>query len=519
MQQSPRAIPAWRAFLLAWASIAALAIAWAIATPLGASPDEPAHLIKAASVARGEFIGDPTDQPAVTRVDVPEGIAESKGWTCYAFQPAVPASCMDFTEESSGLEPSTTSAGLYQPFYYALVGWPSLFIEHTEAAVLAMRTVSALICSAFLAVAFTMLLRWSGRFIVGIGFIAAITPMWYFLAGAVNPNALEVASGLALLVAFLAVLKEGAAVVPRTTDLLVLAVSGIALASSRSMSPLWVAMVGVMALIYASPGRLKELIRMPRVLVTLGIVFVGVAASGAWILFTGTLGSMGSFPGADTSPKVAFTTMLTDRAFDPGMIGVFGWLDTFAPPFVYALWWALLFGTTILGLGFVRGRKVAGIVVGMLGVYLIPAIVQAVSIGSSGYIWQGRYALAPLVCLVVFAAVAIADRFGAGVSTVRLYVIVAAFVAIGQYLSFTVALSRYAVGTGALGLLAMYRNAVWAPPGGVTLWVIIAVGAILAILGTVGWMAWRGLPTAAAEDEVAEAAEVDEASSVATTAR
>ncbi|MFD4423048.1 DUF2142 domain-containing protein [Agromyces sp. NPDC058484] len=499
MQQSPRAIPAWRAFLIAWASIAALSIAWAIATPLGASPDEPAHLIKAASVVRGEFIGEVTDQPAVTRVDVPEGIAESKGWTCYAFQPGVPAACMDFTEESTGLEPSTTSAGLYQPFYYAMVGWPSLFIQNTEAAVLAMRAVSALICSAFLAVAFTMLMRWSGRLIVGIGVIAAITPMWFFLAGAVNPNALEVASGLALLTAFLAVLKDGSARVPRAFDLGVIAVSAIVLASSRSMSPLWVAMIGIMALIYAPPGRLKELIRMPRVMVTLGLVFAGVAAAAGWILLTGTLGSMGNFPGAETSPRVAFVTMLTDRSFDPGMIGVFGWLDTFMPPYVYALWWALLFGTTILGLGLARGRKVAGVVVGIAGVYLIPAIVQAVSIGSSGFIWQGRYALVPLVCVVVFASVAIADRFGDRGSVLRLYVIVAGFVALGQYLAFTVALSRYAVGAGAPGLFAMYRDAVWAPPGGIVLWVVIAVAAILAMLGTVGWVAWRGTTEPARE--------------------
>ncbi|MDQ0574691.1 DUF2142 domain-containing protein [Agromyces albus] len=488
-------MPEWRVFLFTWLSFAALTVAWAVATPLGASPDEPSHLIKASAVVRGELIGDATDKPAVTRVDVPEGIAESKGWTCYAFNPTVPASCLDFTEESSGLEPSTTSAGLYQPLYYALVGWPSLFIENTEVAVLAMRTVSALICSAFLAVAFTALMRWSGRFIVGIGFIAAITPMWYFLAGAVNPNALEVASGLALLVVFLAVLKERAALVPRIPDLVVLALSGIVLASSRSMSPLWVAMIGVMALIYAKPARLQELIRMPRVLATVGVIFAGVAAAAAWILWTGTLGSMGNFPGADTSPGTAFATMLTDRAFDPGLIGVFGWLDTFAPPYVYALWWALLFGTVILGLGVARGRKIAGIVVGILGVYLVPAVVQAMSITSTGYIWQGRYALVPLVSVVVFSAVAIADRLGARVPVVRLYVVVAVFVAIGQYLTFSGALSRYAVGVGQEDLLAMYRNPVWAPPLGIVPWVVIAVVAILAILGIVGWVASRGLRT------------------------
>lgn len=443
-------------------------------------------------MARGQFIGDATDQPAVTQVDVPEGIAESKGWTCYAFQPTVSAACMEVDADGTHLATSTTSAGLYQPLYYAVVGWPSLFIPDTEMAVLAMRTVSALICSAFLAVAFTLMMRWSGRIVIAIGFIGAITPMWFFLSGAVNPNALEVASGLALLVAFLAVLKDGAQAVPPILDLIIIAVSAVVLASSRSMSPLWVAMIGVIALIYSHPARLRELIRMPRVLVTVGLVLAGVAGAGAWILATGTLGSMGNFPGAETSPRVAFLSMLTDRAFDPGMIGVFGWLDTFAPPFVYALWWALLVGTVIMGLGLAQGRKVVGILVGIVGVYVVPAVVQAVSIGSSGYIWQGRYALVPLVCLVVFCAVAIADRIGNEIPLTRLYIVVAGLVAIGQYLSFTVALSRYAVGVGAAGPFAMYREAIWAPPGGILLWVALAVSAILGILTVVWFISVRG---------------------------
>ena len=54
-----------------------------------------------------------------------------------------------------------------------------------------------------------------------------------------------------------------------------------------------------------------------------------------WTFATGSLGSMGNFPGATDSPRRAFLNMLF-RTFDPGLIGVFGWLDAPAPAYVFA---------------------------------------------------------------------------------------------------------------------------------------------------------------------------------------
>ncbi len=43
----------WTSFAI----FATLGLAWVIATPLFAAPDEPAHVVRAASVGRGELLG------------------------------------------------------------------------------------------------------------------------------------------------------------------------------------------------------------------------------------------------------------------------------------------------------------------------------------------------------------------------------------------------------------------------------------------------------------------------------
>ena len=57
LHRSPHLRARWGVFAGAWIALALLASAWAIASPISSGPDEPAHLIKAASVVRGELVG------------------------------------------------------------------------------------------------------------------------------------------------------------------------------------------------------------------------------------------------------------------------------------------------------------------------------------------------------------------------------------------------------------------------------------------------------------------------------
>ena len=79
----------WAVFLVTWLLFSALAALWSVATPLAASPDEPAHIIKAASVVRGAFNN--ADDGKGALVDVPQYIAWTHAQTCTAFNAEVTA--------------------------------------------------------------------------------------------------------------------------------------------------------------------------------------------------------------------------------------------------------------------------------------------------------------------------------------------------------------------------------------------------------------------------------------------
>lgn len=479
-------------FLIVWVALSVASFSWAIATPLGATPDEPAHIVKAASVAQGQLIGEPTDAPAVTLVQVPAGLAASSAWTCYAFNPSVSAACIDEPVDGLELTDAATSAGLYNPTYYALVGWPSTFIADSTTAVLTMRAVSAAIVSFLLAFVFVGLFAIARPLVAGVAFFAAVTPMVLFLAGAINPNGLEIAAGAALLVGLLWAARgskdvPGESPAPSWGVLAVTALAGILLANSRGISPLWMALIAAMVFVIVPWSRMKELLARWDVRATIVLLGLGVAGAGLWLLTTGTLGAMGTFPGAgEVSPMKAFIVMLVTRTADPGLIGVFGWLDTFAPGTAYVIWSMLLCGIAVIALVLARGRELAGAAFATAVFLLAPPIVQALSVQNSGYIWQGRYSLVLLVCLVIVAAVAISRHTGDAPESspipVRGVIVVSLLVLIGQVHTFVSTIGRYA-GGGPTPEFSALASPEWTPPGGTILWTIVfAVSLIVPML-------------------------------------
>jgi hypothetical protein len=483
--------PLWT-FIGSWLGILILSASWALATPMGGSPDEPAHIIKAAAVAQGQLLGEPTSKPAELRVTVPTGISEAATWPCYAFEPTKTAACVvNAVSDVGGLSQTTTSAGLYNPVYYALVGWPSLLSENPKIAVLGMRLVSALISSLFLAVALTVLLQFRRPFIASATFVAAATPMVYFLNSAVNPNSLEISAGAALLSLLLWV-----TIGPRPGEhfriaLVLIGVSGALLFNTRGISPFWVALIAAAVLIATPGARLAALFRKWEIWACLAVLLAGVGFALAWILMSGTLNNMGNFPGAGaTTPSQAFIVMLLDRSFDPGLVGVFGWRDTVSPSFTYVLWSALGAGVGTVALTMIRRRALYAYIVMALGLFIGPPLIQALSVENSGYIWQGRYTLVAYVCFILLSGVGmmLAPRSHAITATrpvaVSLFWAFGVLVAVGQVWALAASIKRYAVGVDGTWA-SVLLNPQWQPPVGVLPWLataLIGQALILAVL-------------------------------------
>jgi len=485
-------------FAVALVGLSLISTAWALSTPLAASPDEPAHIIKAASVVRGELVGSPTAIPGTRRVMVPKGLSEAGSWTCFAFQPQVSADCIGKVSNGDSLRPATTSAGLYNPLYYSLVGLPSLTNFSTPTVVFLMRIFSGIITSAFLAVSFVLLRKSMGGVLSGVVFFVAVTPMVLFLSGSVNPNSLEVGAAIAL-VSGLLLLVSAAENSRKLPVLVVIGVSGVVLANTRGVSPLWIAEIAIGVLIYTPWRTLVDLLRWKSVRATLAVLILGVAVGSTWTLSTGSLNSMGTFTGAGTtSPLRGFYEMLVNRTFDSGVVGVFGWLDTPVPNFVYFLWGGLIFGIFLLALSFGRGRRRLAFVFALAALLLSPPIVQALSVEHSGYIWQGRYTLAIYAAAVVFAGAAAARQSLHARPTpppVRtLVVVLSGLIFLAQGASFAAAINRYS-GHATQSVLGFLDDPQWSPPGGALLWIAVFAAGLLLLITL--WV------SSAAEDEMA----------------
>ena len=486
-------------FAVAWVLLSIASALWALATPIGAAPDEPAHVIKAASVVRGTLVGlrGPNGQ---TTVDVPQYIRFTQAQTCFAFASDVTADCsLPVPHDSNVSVKAVTTAGLYDPLYYALVGWPTL-IAHDQSGIYWMRIVSGVIVSAFLALGLYLISKWKRPTFAIIGFATAVTPMVLFLGGTVNPNSLEVAATLCAFIAMLAlVLDPDPAHVGRRA--VILAVATSVAANMRGLSLLWLAIVLLTPLLLLRRPQLAALLRTRAIRVAIAVMAAASAAALVWLATTNSIGASiqdpsvpANAPGIGTSPLLGFI-WTANQTFEYGqaIIGNFGWLDTPVPVGVYFLWAALIGGVVAGVIAIVRGRALLVTGVLLLAVLLLGPLLQAVYITKGGVIWQGRYLLPVFVCFVVCAAVMLGRSvtLPTGIAR-RVVIMVTAAWALAQFIAFAAGLKRYASGLDA-GWQHLLTPA-WTPPGGLlTLLsgyavVAVALGALLTAL------AWPSRP-------------------------
>lgn len=400
---------ALRVFLAGWAALAALMAVWALSDPIMAGPDEPSHAIKAVAVVRGQLAGEARQEaPGFRYVQVPDWAAEldSGRPTCYAMNPYQTGDCVpDIDGSNDVVVEGRTAAGTYDPLYYALVGWPSLVLED-EAAVFGMRLASAVLCSGVLAAGLAAM---ASRRRASWSFAAAavcVTPMVAFLGSHVNVSGLEAAAAFAL-AAWLGALVEPGRRLPLGVAVSGVALSAVLLANTRSVGPLWLAVIAVVCLL---DGRIwPQLLRSWRFWAGAALIAVGGAFAAWWALSMGggEARALGEGAGEVTFAE-GFEFMLA-KALDTadGYVGVFGWLDARLPATTVSVWGGLMFALVaaaiLLGRGWARVRVVAM----TLAYLLLPAIIQGSSWYTHGYIWQSRYIIAIVLALVVCAGSAL----------------------------------------------------------------------------------------------------------------
>ncbi|WP_426996324.1 DUF2142 domain-containing protein [Pseudarthrobacter sp. N5] len=473
--QAHRTGAATGTFVGIFALLSGLMILWSLATPLMAYPDEPVHTIKAAAVVRGQILSETGKSFGHgVHVQVPSYIANLQAQTCFTFHREKTAACApNVPMDDDYLTIGVTSAGLYNPMYYWIVGFPSLFMSGAPA-IFAMRILSALISAVFYAAGLTALNRLRHPKWPIVAAAISITPMVLFLASGINPNSLEIAATMAAFCGFLVVLENSSQLKVVRPAVITVGLSMVALANTRSVSLVWLLCAVVVASLFYKWKDFTALFRNRLVLVTVGVTAVGVALGLLWnVLMLNAPPAAGEAPlgisnaTGDVKPYNAFLTML-DRAFDfvTQYIGVMGWLESSLPQAVFMFWNMLLMLVLLFVFLIRRWRLQIAFLVALGMLLLVPSVMQALLVSSVGFIWQGRYSLPLFLIAVIGAGMSFRfRRFRLGrpaESMTRLFLVTAV---LAHIYGFLYVLRRYVVGIPDFGnWQTMITNPGWQPP-------------------------------------------------------
>ncbi len=401
-----------RPLRLRWVGVGLLILqlGWVLALPPFAGMDEWDHAYRASAVAHGQWVAPPSDATRGTGafVRVPTDIVRAAESECERLDYAGADECVgtaegSFTQVASG-------AGRYPPLYYALVGWPSLFLDGA-AALYGMRLAGLLLCWGVLMASFASLRRWASP-LAGYVVCLGLTPTVLYASAIVAPNGLEMVSGLALWTALGAIAHDDRSVKGDRLAVMLAVASGSLLLSLRSLGPLWAALILALALLAwpALWSRIVDLARTRLGALALGwLVAVGAAAVG-WILSQASLevGRPQLSP-MDTTEKLLYASKGT-VVWTFQFMGAFPYRNQQAHSVVYACLIAVITTILVLALRRAARRERWSLVLTVTACYVIPFAITVATIQSYGNAWQGRYALPLLLGTLVVGGLVLSRR-------------------------------------------------------------------------------------------------------------
>lgn len=457
---------------------------WALASPVGAAPDDDYHL---ASIwcAQGERDGvcvDPGVEPATLLVPAP--VVQSA--VCYAFKADVTADCQDevlTSTELAGTQHINQIDGLYPGAYYTAM---SVFVgPDVERSVTVMRLVNALLASLLLA-AVLRLLPAGLAAAATLAIVVTFVPLGLSLVASTNPSSWSMI-GIGTFWAFALAFLRRPSVRDRRGILIGIAMvvsAGMAIAA-RVDSAAYVAITTVVVVTLA--GWRSSLRRPWR----LGLVAVLALAGAVTYLNRGQplTGGDSTLGTADAGAGLLLTNLAYFPVLVQGVVGGWNlsWNDVVMPPLVPVV------GVLILGALLYRGlqapsrRTLVAAGIAVLALVAVPiAYLQSQRLGV-GEVVQPRYVL-PLLTLVV-GVVSVGPRLGRPLPLPRVPMwAMAAGLSISGILAFWAYVHRFTSGSG-VGLFD--RDAVGAAvsTGGAPVWLttlVVAAGTVVLVTGVLG---------------------------------
>jgi hypothetical protein len=400
---------------LAFAGFFLVAAGWAVALPIHANTDEYAHVERAYGVDTGQILTTLThgvlNRPSM-RQQVPRSLVPLNP-ECGYHPVARSLACVTWSPSRAPIVEQTW-VGRYDPVYYAPVGLP-IVLNPTLTGVYLGRLVSAAWSAILLAASLTLALRVRAR-VLALGVLLAATPTALNLAAAINPNGLEITSGIAWWTAVLVALRAQAAQDDRSRGLaLNLAVgAGGLLLTLRALGTVWFALS--LAALAALAGR-REGARLLRA-AGRGRIAALITSGLGGLAWNAAADNYAYYKQTNVTPSVLRMGGLTDlRQILAGnldhwlceVVGTAGQADTTAQVWVCLLWYGPVLGLVLLAALGGRGREAWIAPAVGAAALLITVGLEIKEVGLVGWAQNGRYFL-PLFVGMVLVAAAVVQR-------------------------------------------------------------------------------------------------------------
>jgi hypothetical protein len=468
---------------------ALLAVAWVIANPPFAAPDEMDHFIRTVGISQGHLVGAPApdvslgsraaeirfDKSTQRSVTVPADLYPTP-FNCYIANPRLSAACLDRPPLRGPPVRYVTSVGSYPPL--GLLA-PAAVIRAAHGPLQAVRlgrAAAAIVALAFLIAAAAAVFDPEAGWLSLTGVLATCTPTVIFLAASLNPSGASVAAGIALCASLLRIGRPGS--IPGWVWTL-LGCSGAMLLLSHPTGLAWTALLLAGFIALEGPSTAWRLVRQHRRAAALGIgvLALGVLAALAWQGLYGPITPI-AYRGWNIALREA-PSYTWHGLLD--LVAGFGYLEFRIPLPFYLLWFAFVGVMAALAVRVAsRRQRRAVIVAGVLAVLLPPAVWsvfgRSVGIGIIGREYLPVLVGFPMLCGEVLyrQRARLAQRDAAALASL------ATIAAVIQFVAWYLNGRRSAVGTG--GPLLFASHAAWSPPLGWVPWLAVAACGALVLV-------------------------------------
>lgn len=440
-------------------------LGWALASPVGASPDEDFHLTSTWCASGGqESICESTNSPA-TRL-VSESLTEV---ACFKFEPEEGARCQADSQLFNTPQLSETSRGNFHGTY------PDLFYStmhmfaspNIQVSVITMRIFNAILFAATVTALWIFLPR-TMRNSLYFSLALTVIPLGLFLIPSVNPSSWAITGVFAAFFGAAGALQQTNRKV--IFPLIALALIGLLLAGGARWDGLIYSLIAVSAAFI-----LSKRFRIPR-----GIFWISGGIAAVLLALILMLG------GLDLTSQLAGYAGSAENADGRGFLGLLaynianltelwagfsgenglGWLDTPLPPTAWMTAATVLWGTLFLRLAHI-GRSQMWVAVSLLAL-LVSVPLLTLQLGNSivGENVQARYIFPLLIVLV--GTVLLDLRVDSSFFSKSQLIVIVVSLFLSQALALFTNMTRYISGMGGGLSLDLNQSAVagwWWPVG------------------------------------------------------